>query len=124
MYGDGKQTRSFQYVSDLVRGLVMLMNSNYTEPVNLGNPDEHAIVEFATLIRQLTSSLIHTPILTESRCVEFCNGSLTCRQLVAGGAQAEDGGRPAAAPAEHHARLAAAALEARDEHDGRPQEDG
>ena len=40
IYGDGTQTRSFQYVSDLVAGLVALMNGNYTRPVNLGNPEE------------------------------------------------------------------------------------
>lgn len=43
IYGNGKQTRSFQYVSDLVEGLVALMNSNYTQPLNLGNPQEHSI---------------------------------------------------------------------------------
>jgi nucleoside-diphosphate-sugar epimerase len=43
--------RSFQYVSDLVNGLVSLMNSNYTLPVNIGNPDEHTISTFAHLIR-------------------------------------------------------------------------
>ena len=43
IYGDGKQTRSFQYVSDLVDGLIKLMNSNYSKPVNLGNPEEHTI---------------------------------------------------------------------------------
>lgn len=43
MYGNGKQTRSFQYVSDLVDGLVSLMNSNYTQPINIGNPVEHTI---------------------------------------------------------------------------------
>jgi nucleoside-diphosphate-sugar epimerase len=43
--------RSFQYVSDLVNGLVSLMNSNYTLPVNIGNPDEHTISIFAHLIR-------------------------------------------------------------------------
>lgn len=43
MYGSGEQTRSFQYVSDLVDGLMALMNSNYTLPVNLGNPVEHTI---------------------------------------------------------------------------------
>lgn len=51
MYGSGKQTRSFQYVSDLVDGLVALMASNYTLPVNLGNPVERTIEEFAELIR-------------------------------------------------------------------------
>lgn len=53
IYGSGKQTRSFQYVSDLVDGLVALMNSNYTQPVNLGNPVEHTIEEFALIIRDL-----------------------------------------------------------------------
>eukprot|EP00948_MAST-09A_sp_MAST-9A-sp1_P000101 g101.t1 len=43
IYGKGSQTRSFQYVSDLVDGLVALMNSDYTEPCNLGNPDEYTI---------------------------------------------------------------------------------
>lgn len=53
IYGNGKQTRSFQYVSDLVDGLVALMNSNYTQPVNLGNPQEHTIEEFAEIIHEL-----------------------------------------------------------------------
>lgn len=43
VYGSGKQTRSFQYVSDLVDGLIALMASNYTQPINLGNPVEHTI---------------------------------------------------------------------------------
>ncbi|CAH1954047.1 unnamed protein product [Acanthoscelides obtectus] len=43
VYGTGDQTRSFQYVSDLVEGLVALMRSNYSQPVNLGNPVEHTI---------------------------------------------------------------------------------
>ncbi|XP_065218869.1 UDP-glucuronic acid decarboxylase 1 isoform X2 [Planococcus citri] len=47
IYGNGKQTRSFQYVSDLIDGLIALMDSNYTLPVNLGNPTEHTITEFA-----------------------------------------------------------------------------
>ncbi|XP_015122246.1 UDP-glucuronic acid decarboxylase 1 [Diachasma alloeum] len=51
IYGNGKQTRSFQYVSDLVDGLVALMSSNYTQPINLGNPVEHTIEEFATIIK-------------------------------------------------------------------------
>ncbi len=44
VYGNGKQTRSFQYISDLVDGLIALMNSNYTLPVNLGNPTEHTML--------------------------------------------------------------------------------
>lgn len=43
IYGNGKQTRSFQYVSDLVDGLVALMDGNYTQPINIGNPVEHTI---------------------------------------------------------------------------------
>ena len=57
IYGDGKQTRSFQYVTDLVRGLIALMNSNISAPVNLGNPEEHSILQFAQLIKQKTNSL-------------------------------------------------------------------
>ncbi|XP_044266610.1 UDP-glucuronic acid decarboxylase 1 [Tribolium madens] len=53
IYGSGEQTRSFQYISDLVDGLVTLMNSNYTLPVNLGNPVEHSINEFASIIKDL-----------------------------------------------------------------------
>ncbi|GAU90591.1 hypothetical protein RvY_02989 [Ramazzottius varieornatus] len=53
IYGDGQQTRSFQYVSDLVDGLILLMNSNYSQPVNLGNPEEHTIREFAEMIRDV-----------------------------------------------------------------------
>ncbi|XP_046741588.1 UDP-glucuronic acid decarboxylase 1 isoform X1 [Diprion similis] len=53
IYGNGKQTRSFQYVSDLVDGLVALMGSNYTLPVNIGNPVEHTIEEFASMIKDL-----------------------------------------------------------------------
>lgn len=45
--GDGSQTRSFQYVDDLVRGLIALMNSKYSGPVNIGNPDEYTVKDFA-----------------------------------------------------------------------------
>lgn len=53
VFGDGSQTRSFQYVHDLVDGLIALMNSNYTSPVNIGNPDEYKILDFADVIRNL-----------------------------------------------------------------------
>ena len=43
IYGEGQQTRSFQYVDDLVSGLVALMNGNYSQPVNLGNPEEFTV---------------------------------------------------------------------------------
>lgn len=57
IYGHGKQTRSFQYVSDLVDGLVALMNSSYSLPVNLGNPIEHNIDEFAQIIKSIVNGV-------------------------------------------------------------------
>lgn len=56
VYGEGDQTRSFQYVSDLVNGLHALMNSNYDGPVNLGNPDEFTMKDFASFVKKLTKS--------------------------------------------------------------------
>uniref|UniRef100_A0A0N5C7G5 UDP-glucuronate decarboxylase n=1 Tax=Strongyloides papillosus TaxID=174720 RepID=A0A0N5C7G5_STREA len=56
IYGDGKQTRSFQYVDDLVTGLIALMNSNITIPINIGNPEEYTINEFAYIIKNITNS--------------------------------------------------------------------
>ncbi|TGZ62808.1 hypothetical protein CRM22_007222 [Opisthorchis felineus] len=56
VYGSGNQTRSFQYVSDLVDGLVRLMASNYSLPVNLGNPEELSVLELADIVRQFTGS--------------------------------------------------------------------
>lgn len=56
VFGDGSQTRSFQYVSDLVNGFRRLMESNVTEPVNIGNPTELTVLEFARLILKLTGS--------------------------------------------------------------------
>ncbi|MBS0016350.1 MAG: SDR family oxidoreductase [Arthrospira sp. SH-MAG29] len=53
VYGDGSQTRSFCYVSDLVEGLIRLMNGDYIGPVNLGNPGEYTILELATKIQQM-----------------------------------------------------------------------
>ena len=53
IYGDGLQTRSFCYVSDLVEGICRLMQSDFHEPVNIGNPNETSIREFAVLINEL-----------------------------------------------------------------------
>ncbi|XP_071841343.1 UDP-glucuronic acid decarboxylase 1-like isoform X2 [Apostichopus japonicus] len=52
IFGSGKQTRSFQYVSDLVAGMIALMNSNISSPVNLGNSEEHTIMDFANIIKE------------------------------------------------------------------------
>jgi dTDP-glucose 4,6-dehydratase len=56
IYGDGSQTRSFQFVSDLVEGIRRLMEVDYHKPVNLGNPEEKTVHELATIIKQLTGS--------------------------------------------------------------------
>jgi len=56
VYGDGRQTRSFCYVSDLVEGLWRLMNSDVHEPLNLGNPEEITLLEFAKRVKRLTGS--------------------------------------------------------------------
>ena len=55
-FGRGEQTRSFQYVDDLVEGVVRLMRVPYQAPVNLGNPDEYTILELAQVILDLTGS--------------------------------------------------------------------
>ena len=67
IYGDGLQTRSFQYVDDLVEGMILLMNSpdDFTGPVNIGNPGEYTIIQLAQRIIELTNSsskLIHLPL--------------------------------------------------------------
>ncbi|MEM8531005.1 MAG: UDP-glucuronic acid decarboxylase family protein [Chloroflexota bacterium] len=56
IYGDGSQTRSFQYVSDLVEGIYRLLLSKETEPVNIGNPGEFTIREFAETVNRLTNN--------------------------------------------------------------------
>ncbi len=57
VYGKGSQTRSFCYVDDLIDGMVKLMNSdNFTGPVNIGNPDEYTILDFAKKIIAMTGS--------------------------------------------------------------------
>ena len=56
VYGDGTQTRSFCYVSDLIDGICRLLLSDETDPVNIGNPHEMTILEFAHKIIELTGS--------------------------------------------------------------------
>ncbi|MDT8416030.1 MAG: UDP-glucuronic acid decarboxylase family protein [Flavobacteriaceae bacterium] len=56
VFGDGKQTRSFCFVDDQVEGIYRLLMSNYHEPVNIGNPDEITILEFAEEIIKLTGT--------------------------------------------------------------------
>ena len=56
VYGDGSQTRSFQYVDDLVEGLVRLLSSDESEPVNIGNPEEVSILDFAKEVIDLVGT--------------------------------------------------------------------
>ena len=56
VFGDGTQTRSFTYVSDLIAGIILLMESTVTEPVNIGNPHEVTIEEIARTIIEITGS--------------------------------------------------------------------
>jgi UDP-glucuronate decarboxylase len=65
IYGDGSQTRSFCYVSDLVEGLIRLMNGDFIGPVNLGNPGEYTILQLAQTIQRLidpTAEIVFKPL--------------------------------------------------------------
>ena len=65
VFGDGSQTRSFCYVDDLVEGIYRLLMSDYTQPMNIGNPDEITIAEFAEEIIKLTGTtqkVIYKPL--------------------------------------------------------------
>jgi len=68
VFGDGSQTRSFCYVDDLVEGIYRLLMSDYTQPMNIGNPDEITIGEFAEEIIKLTGTtqkVIYKPLPTD-----------------------------------------------------------
>ena len=56
MYGSGQQTRSFQYIDDLIDGIMRLMSSDYSGPVNIGNPNEFTMLELATKVLAMTGS--------------------------------------------------------------------
>jgi dTDP-glucose 4,6-dehydratase len=65
VFGEGQQTRSFQYVDDLIEGIRRLMDVQFNQPVNIGNPTEMTILEFAKLILRLTDSkseIIYRPL--------------------------------------------------------------
>lgn len=67
VYGDGSQTRSFCYVSDLIEGIVRLLLSEEHDPVNLGNPDETSILEFAQSINRLTNNEAGIVFISDER---------------------------------------------------------
>jgi dTDP-glucose 4,6-dehydratase len=65
VYGDGSQTRSFCYVADQVRGILALLDSDLTGPVNIGNPAEFSVVELARLVLEVTGSgsdIVYEPL--------------------------------------------------------------
>ncbi len=65
VFGDGRQTRSFTYISDLVDGVIRLMQSGENEPVNIGNPQEITLLEIAQTIIRMTGSrsrIVHGPL--------------------------------------------------------------
>jgi dTDP-glucose 4,6-dehydratase len=66
IFGDGRQTRSLCYVSDLIRGINLTMESNFHEPINLGNPEEMTILQIAqevlALVPGTTSKIVHQPM--------------------------------------------------------------
>ena len=68
VFGDGSQTRSFCYVADLVEGIYRLLLSDYSQPVNIGNPDEISLLDFANEIIQLTGTkqkIVFRPLPTD-----------------------------------------------------------
>jgi dTDP-glucose 4,6-dehydratase len=65
VYGEGSQTRSFCYIDDLVEGVLQLLFSGENDPINLGNPDEFSVLDFAKVILEITGSpsrIIHQPL--------------------------------------------------------------
>jgi dTDP-glucose 4,6-dehydratase len=68
VFGDGSQTRSFCYVSDLIDGIYRLSQSDYHEPVNIGNPGEMTVLQFAQKILEKlgsTAPITHLPLPTD-----------------------------------------------------------
>ena len=85
VYGDGSQTRSFCYVSDMIRGLLAMMDQpDFIGPVNLGNPEEYSIQEIAEKIIHMTqsSSKISFLPLPEDDPIQRCpDNSLAAQKL-------------------------------------------
>ena len=102
IFGDGSQTRSFCYVSDQVAGLLKLLWSEFTEPVNIGNPKEMTVREFAELILSLTGSsskLIFEPFPHKDDPKRRCPDITRAREVL--------GWSPAVSPEEGFAKTIA-----------------
>jgi len=67
IYGDGKQTRSFQYIDDLLDGILRLMNVEYYKPINIGNPEEYSLLQVAHMVKDITGS---SSIIQHLPCME------------------------------------------------------
>ena len=86
VYGKGEQTRSFQYVDDLVEGMIRTMNTDdsFTGPVNIGNPDEFKIIELAEKVIKLTNSkskIVFQPLPSDDPLMRQPDISLAKKQL-------------------------------------------
>ena len=86
IYGDGNQTRSFQYVDDLIEGMIRMMNSgdNFTGPVNIGNPNEFTIVRLAEMVIRLTNSkskIVYLPLPADDPTQRQPNIDLAKKEL-------------------------------------------
>jgi dTDP-glucose 4,6-dehydratase len=84
VYGDGTQTRSFCYVDDEVRGIIALLESDWTGPMNIGNPDELTVLQLAKEILDVTgsdSSIVHRPLPTDDPRVRRPDIALARRVL-------------------------------------------
>ena len=86
VYGEGLQTRSFQYVDDLVEGLIRMMNSStdFTGPVNIGNPHEFTILELAEKVIKLTGSkskIIYKPLPSDDPMMRKPDITLAKKEL-------------------------------------------
>ncbi|OYT75898.1 MAG: NAD-dependent dehydratase [Armatimonadetes bacterium JP3_11] len=85
VYGDGSQTRSFGYVSDLIEGIWRLAHSDYHEPLNIGNPEERTILEFAQMIKRLTGSsspIVFQEFFTPDDPKQRCPDITRARQIL------------------------------------------
>ena len=84
LFGDGSQTRSFCYITDLVDGLLKLMGISYHEPVNLGNPQEKSLLQLAQIILRLTKSsspVVYRPLPVDDPKVRCPDTRVAFREL-------------------------------------------
>jgi nucleoside-diphosphate-sugar epimerase len=84
IYGDGSHTRSFQYVSDLIEGMVRLMESDCRQPVNIGSTDEYTMLQLAEMVIEMTgtsSRITHLPLPEDDPKLRRPDTSLAKREL-------------------------------------------